>query len=86
MSLAGFVGYRDHCDEDRFVEIPLTSDIAKVSNQLQPVSAFGGGDVPEDVSYDSGNIESRRSALLSNTLFVSHPASCGLIPVSALPS
>ena len=44
-----FVGYRDHCDTQRFSIQPFTNDIAQVKNFIANVSASGGGDLPEDV-------------------------------------
>lgn len=46
----GFLGYRDHCDTDRFVKIALSEDVDAVKAQMMPVAASGGGDEPEDVA------------------------------------
>lgn len=50
----GFLGYRDHCDTDRFVKIALSEDVDAVKAQMMPVAASGGGDEPEDVSGGCG--------------------------------
>ena len=44
-----FVGYRDHCDKQRFTIHPFSDDIAKVKGFISAVKADGGGDFPEDV-------------------------------------
>ena len=44
-----FVGYRDHCDRERYSIIPFTSDVEKVKDFIGNVQASGGGDLPEDV-------------------------------------
>ena len=44
-----FVGYRDHCDTERFTIQPFTGDIQKVKDFISKVQAVGGGDFPEDV-------------------------------------
>ena len=44
-----FVGYRDHCDQERFTIQPFSSDIAQVKKFIAGVRALGGGDFPEDV-------------------------------------
>jgi len=44
-----FIGYRDHCDTQRFSIQPFTNDITLVKNYIDNVSATGGGDLPEDV-------------------------------------
>jgi len=44
-----FVGYRDHCDSQRFSILPFTDDIAKARSYIAGVQATGGGDLPEDV-------------------------------------
>jgi hypothetical protein len=43
-----FVGYRDFDDTPRFVAIPFT-DADTVQGELGRVTAYGGGDVAEDV-------------------------------------
>ena len=44
-----FVGYRDHCDAQRFSISPFTEDIAQIKEFISKVGAMGGGDFPEDV-------------------------------------
>ena len=44
-----FVGYRDHCDSDRFAIKGFTEDLEDVKAFIQSTSASGGGDTPEDV-------------------------------------
>ena len=44
-----FVGYRDHCDTERFAIHPFTDDITKIKDYISKVGAIGGGDFPEDV-------------------------------------
>jgi hypothetical protein len=44
-----FIGYRDHCDAERFSIQPFSDDIAKVRDFISNVRAMGGGDLPEDV-------------------------------------
>ena len=44
-----FVGYRDHCDTERFSIYDFTDDLEKVKNHISNVQAIGGGDIPEDV-------------------------------------
>ena len=44
-----FVGYRDHCDRERFAIQDFTDDIASVKKFISGVTAVGGGDFPEDV-------------------------------------
>lgn len=44
-----FVGYRDHCDTERFTIHEFTDDIAKLKTFISTVKAIGGGDFPEDV-------------------------------------
>jgi hypothetical protein len=44
-----FVGYRDHCDTERFTILEFTDDIEKVKSFISSVKAVGGGDFPEDV-------------------------------------
>lgn len=46
----GFVAYRDFCDGALRLQVqPLTTDIAKVRDFIGTLSAFGGGDGPEDI-------------------------------------
>jgi len=44
-----FVGYRDHCDTQRFSIKDFSDDIESVKNFIHGVQAIGGGDFPEDV-------------------------------------
>ena len=44
-----FVGYRDHCDRDRFSIKGFTEDIQGMKAFIQATPATGGGDAPEDV-------------------------------------
>lgn len=44
-----FVGYRDHCDAQRFTIHEFTEDIEKIKKHISSVQALGGGDFPEDV-------------------------------------
>jgi len=44
-----FIGYRDHCDSERFSIQPFSNDITKVRDFIANVRAMGGGDLPEDV-------------------------------------
>jgi len=44
-----FVGYRDHCDKQRFTIQEFSKDIGKVKDFISKVRATGGGDFPEDV-------------------------------------
>ena len=44
-----FVGYRDHCDGNRFSIKGFTDNIDEMKKFIQSVSAQGGGDTPEDV-------------------------------------
>ena len=43
------VGYRDHCDTERFTIHEFTEDIGKLKTFIAGVKAIGGGDFPEDV-------------------------------------
>lgn len=44
------VGYRDHCDGDKLVEVyALEGDLAKVDASIRQLSVSGGGDAPEAV-------------------------------------
>jgi hypothetical protein len=44
------VGYRDHCDGDKLLEIyPLDADIARASMSIHMLEVSGGGDAPEAV-------------------------------------
>lgn len=44
------VGYRDHCDGDRLLEVyPLEADLAKVAAAIRGLAVSGGGDAPEAV-------------------------------------
>jgi len=45
-----FVGYRDHCDTQRFTILPFSEDIPRVKEFISKVQAIGGGDFPEDVA------------------------------------
>lgn len=44
-----FVGYRDHCDSERFSIQPFSDDITQVRDFIAKTQATGGGDIPEDV-------------------------------------
>ena len=44
-----FIGYRDHCDRQRFTIKGFTEDILDVKNFIAKTRAEGGGDWPEDV-------------------------------------
>ena len=44
-----FVGYRDHCDTERFSIKNFSEDIEDVKKFINSVKAIGGGDFPEDV-------------------------------------
>ena len=44
-----FVGYRDHCDKNRFAIKGFTEDIQAIKEYIQATPAEGGGDAPEDV-------------------------------------
>ncbi|PRP80235.1 hypothetical protein PROFUN_12174 [Planoprotostelium fungivorum] len=46
-----FVGYRDHCDEERFFTIDFApmDELVNLQEQLDECEAIGGGDGPEDV-------------------------------------
>ena len=44
-----FVGYRDHCDAQRFTIQEFSKDVQEVKNFISKVTATGGGDFPEDV-------------------------------------
>ena len=44
-----FVGYRDHCDAERFAIHKFSDSIPEVRNFISGVVATGGGDFPEDV-------------------------------------
>ena len=43
------MGYRDHCDSERFSIQPFSDNINTVRTFIDKVSANGGGDEPEDV-------------------------------------
>lgn len=44
------VGYRDHCDGDKLLEVyPLEADLAKVAQSIAKLAVSGGGDAPEAV-------------------------------------
>jgi hypothetical protein len=46
----GIVGYRDHCDGDKLVEIhPLDGNLKRVAKQIDKLAVSGGGDAPEAV-------------------------------------
>ena len=47
-----FVGYRDHCDRERFAIHEFTDDVEKIKKYISSVQAIGGGDFPEDVVGD----------------------------------
>ena len=44
-----FVGYRDIKESRRFEVLPFTNNIDEVKTFISKVSAFGGGDQPEDM-------------------------------------
>lgn len=44
-----FIGYRDHCDTERFSIKNFSEDIEDVKKFINSVQAIGGGDFPEDV-------------------------------------
>jgi len=44
-----FVGYRDHCDAERFAIHPFTENVTEIKDFVAKVGAIGGGDFPEDV-------------------------------------
>lgn len=44
-----FVGYRDHCDANRFSIYDFSTDLQDVKDFISKVKAEGGGDTPEDV-------------------------------------
>ena len=44
-----FVGYRDHCDRERFAIHQFTDDVDEIKKYISSVQAVGGGDFPEDV-------------------------------------
>ena len=48
----GFVGYRDHCDSERFIKIDFTSaqNVERLASDLGKIRADGGGDAPEDIA------------------------------------
>ncbi|KAJ2904952.1 hypothetical protein MKZ38_006817 [Zalerion maritima] len=43
------VGYKDHGDKPNIQFLDFTTDVCRVRSFLDELSAFGGGDVPEDV-------------------------------------
>jgi len=44
------VGYRDHCDGDKLVEVyPLDGNLARVAKAIDKLATSGGGDAPEAV-------------------------------------
>lgn len=44
------VGYRDHCDGDKLLEVyPLDADHARVAQVMSSLTVSGGGDAPEAV-------------------------------------
>jgi|GEM_PF-1513467 len=44
------VGYRDHCDGDKLLEVyPLDADLARISAAIATLVVSGGGDAPEAV-------------------------------------
>ena len=45
-----FVGYRDYFDAERFVTVDFTQDVAAFRQEIQHVTAVGGGDIPEDMA------------------------------------
>ena len=46
----GIVGFRDHCDGDKLLEVyPLDGDLARVSAAIAKLAVSGGGDAPEAV-------------------------------------
>ena len=47
---AAFIGYRDHCDAERFVLHPLNENVDALTASIRAVRAQGGGDTPEDVA------------------------------------
>ena len=44
-----FVGYRDHCDQERIISLQFTGEIADFKSFVSDVRADGGGDAAEDV-------------------------------------
>lgn len=44
-----FVGYRDHCDDNRYFVLDFTTDVNELEFALCKQKAYGGGDRPEDV-------------------------------------
>lgn len=44
-----FIGYRDHCDTERYSIQPFSNNMDTVRDFISKVSATGGGDLPEDV-------------------------------------
>ena len=45
-----FIGYRDHCDTNRFSIKGFTENLQDMKNFIQKVPANGGGDCPEDIT------------------------------------
>jgi hypothetical protein len=46
----GFVGYRDHVDNEVISQIALTEDIPQVMKFIEDCKSYGGGDIPEAVA------------------------------------
>ncbi|EAR97192.2 MHCK/EF2 kinase domain protein (macronuclear) [Tetrahymena thermophila SB210] len=45
-----FSGYRDHCDQHKYVTYDFTRNVDSFRSQLAQVTCLGGGDCPEDVT------------------------------------
>ena len=48
----GFIGYKDFTDldfGDEYVNLQFTNDYNAIKNQIEPLKAQGGGDIPEDL-------------------------------------
>ena len=47
----GFIGYKDFTDldfGDEYVNLEFTNDYKAIKNQIEPLKAQGGGDIPKD--------------------------------------
>ena len=45
-----FIGYRDHGDKDSLVYHPFTQNIPDLKKFISNITAYGGGDTPEDLT------------------------------------
>jgi len=46
----GFVGYRDHGDDEEIISIDFDTSDRNIKEKINSIQAYGGGDIPENVT------------------------------------